>query len=142
MANPISDAAIGIAMNIAGGIIKQVLPDQAARDAATLKMAELQQAGEFHALDALVGLAQTEAASPDPWTSRARPAFLYVIYTLVLFGIPMGVLSAVWPDRAAAVATGFKLWLNAIPETMWAVFGACFSVYSIGRSVEKVKGAA
>ncbi len=101
----LSDTAVGIV----GGLIKQVLPDQAARDAATLKMAELQQNGEFHALDALVDLAKTEAASADPWTSRARPSFLYLMYGLVACGVPMGVLSAFDPARATAVATGFKL---------------------------------
>jgi hypothetical protein len=25
-----------------------------------------------------------EAESPDPWTSRARPSFLYVMYVLLL----------------------------------------------------------
>ena len=32
-----------------------------------------------------------EAKSDDPWTSRARPSFLFVMYMLMLCGIPMGV---------------------------------------------------
>ena len=31
-----------------------------------------------------------EANSSDPWTSRARPSFLYLIYVLLLFAVPMG----------------------------------------------------
>jgi hypothetical protein len=35
-----------------------------------------------------------EAQSADPWTSRARPNFLYVMYILLPTALPTGVLSA------------------------------------------------
>ena len=47
-----------------------------------------------------------EAQSTDPWTSRARPSFLYMMYALILWAIPMGLIAAAdpkWP-RASPTA--------------------------------------
>jgi hypothetical protein len=86
--------------------------------------------------------ANAEAASADPWTSRARPSFLYVMYALILASVPMGFLAAIRPDMAKDVAAGMQAWLAAIPIELWQVFGLCFSVYGVSRTVEKVKGVA
>ena len=48
-------------------------------------------------LDAQNRAANAEAASADPWTSRARPSFLYVMYALILASVPMGFLAAIRP---------------------------------------------
>ena len=53
-----------------------------------------------------------EANSADPWTSRARPSFLYVMYILLLTALPMGLLSAFHPAAAKDIAAGMK----RIPE--------------------------
>jgi len=42
----------------------------------------------------------------DRWTRRARPAFLYVIYALLLWSVPMGLVAGWRPDVAAA-STGY-----------------------------------
>jgi hypothetical protein len=81
-----------------------------------------------------------EAQSKDPWTSRARPSFLYIIYLIILASIPMGVLSAFEPDIAARIVTGMQSWLNAIPESLWALFGAGYLGYSAARSWDKRNG--
>jgi hypothetical protein len=81
-----------------------------------------------------------EAQSADPWTSRARPSFLYVMYVLVLTSLPMGCLFAFKPEVANAIAVGFGQWLNAIPESMWALFGAGYLGYTGARTWEKGKG--
>jgi len=78
-----------------------------------------------------------EAKSKDPWTSRARPSFLYVMYAMILASIPMGVLSAFDPEMAEQVANGMKAWLGAIPDGLWATFGVGYSGYAIARSVDK-----
>ena len=83
-----------------------------------------------------------ESQSADPWTSRARPSFLYAVYVLLLAGLPMGILSAFRPDLAVAVAAGFKAWLTAIPDSLYLLFGTVMTGYGIQRTVEKVKGAA
>lgn len=36
----------------------------------------------------------------DPWVTRARPGFLYVMYALLLGAIPVGLLAAVRPAAA------------------------------------------
>jgi hypothetical protein len=132
---------MGIAADIVGGVVelgKRVIKDPQAQAQFELEATKLAHEREIEALK----IAQAEAQSNDPWTSRARPSFLYVLYVLILFGIPMGFLSAVDPAMAVDVAHGFGAWLKAIPEAMWAVFGTCFSVYSIGRTAEKFKGVA
>ena len=93
-------------------------------------------------LDAQNRAANAEAASTDPWTSRARPSFLYVMYAMILASVPMGFLAAIRPEMARDVALGMQAWLAAIPAELWQVFGLCFSVYGVSRTVEKVKGVA
>lgn len=82
-----------------------------------------------------------EAKSEDPWTSRARPSFLYVIYACILAGIPMGILSAINPNVATNVALGFGAWLKAIPDSMWQLFGIGYLGYTGARSWDKRTGA-
>ncbi|MFA7430608.1 MAG: 3TM-type holin [Rhodospirillaceae bacterium] len=78
-----------------------------------------------------------EAQSTDPWTSRARPSFLYIMYLMILASVPMGLVAAVEPAAAHAVAEGMRAWLAAIPEPMWWLFGAGYTGYTAGRSFDK-----
>ena len=82
-----------------------------------------------------------EARSADPWTSRARPSFLYVVYVLLLWSIPMGILTVFRPDAATAFTSGFNAWMLAIPEPVLTLFGVVMTGYVAGRSWEKVRGA-
>ena len=59
-----------------------------------------------------------EAQSSDPWTSRARPSFLYMMYALILWSIPMGLIAAVDPRMAKGIADGMTAYLRGIPEDM------------------------
>lgn len=81
-----------------------------------------------------------EANSADPWTSRARPSFLYVMYLMILAAVPMGALAAWNPDIAQGMAEGMRAWLAAIPEPMWWLFGAGYTGYTAGRSFDKWRG--
>lgn len=78
-----------------------------------------------------------EEQSADPWTSRARPSFLYVIYALLLFSLPMGVLFAFNPEIANGVVTGFHNWLSAIPSDLINLFGMGYLGYTGSRTLEK-----
>ena len=78
-----------------------------------------------------------EASSPDPWTSRARPAFLYVMYVMILSAIPMGIVYAVDPTIADNVAKGFGTWLTAIPSELYALFGVGYTGYAVMRTYDK-----
>ena len=81
-----------------------------------------------------------EAQSADPWTSRARPGFLYVIYVLLLWAIPMGLIAAVAPNAAQAIAATMSAYLHAIPEPLYALFGTGCLGYTAARQWGKVKG--
>lgn len=83
----------------------------------------------------------SEAQSKDPWTSRARPTFLYVVYILLLWSIPMGILTIFNPEAAVSFTQGFQAWMNAIPEPVLTLFGVVMTGYVAGRSWEKVRHA-
>jgi hypothetical protein len=83
-----------------------------------------------------------EASSSDPWTSRARPSFLYVVYILILFSIPMGILFAFAPDVAQRIADGSAAWFKSIPTEIIDLFKWVMLGYIGGRSYEKAKGVA
>lgn len=78
-----------------------------------------------------------EEKSADPWTSRARPTFLYVIYLLILASLPMSVLWAVKPDIAQSVISGFHAWLAAIPDSYLELFGVGYLGYTGARSWDR-----
>jgi hypothetical protein len=115
-------------------------PEQKAQ--AQLELLKMQQSGELEEMKASLSAILADAQSPDPWTSRARPSFLYVVYVLLLWSIPMGVLTIFQPDAAAAFTLGFKSWMAAIPEPVLTLFGVVMLGYVGGRSWEKVRGAA
>ncbi|WP_322965723.1 3TM-type holin [Sphingomonas fuzhouensis] len=71
--------------------------------------------------------------SADAWTRRARPSFLYVMYALLLWSIPMGLLAGVRPAMAAAMVRGMAQYLNAIPEPLYALFGTGYLGYTAAR---------
>jgi hypothetical protein len=107
---------------------------------AQLKLYELERSGQLKELELQMSAILAEAGSTDPWTSRARPSFMYVIYIMLLMGIPMGFLSAYDPTMAKNVAEGFKAWLDAIPKELYGLFGVGYVGYAASRTYEKSKG--
>lgn len=81
-----------------------------------------------------------EARSADPWTSRARPGFLYVMYAMILFAIPMGLIAAFDPMAAQGIGAGMTGYLNGIPEPLYALFGTGYLGYTVARQWGKIKG--
>ena len=81
-----------------------------------------------------------EAHSPDPWTSRARPAFLYVMYILLLWSLPIGLIAAVSPAAAGRIAAGMAAYLGALPEPLYALFGTGYLGYTAARQWGKIRG--
>lgn len=128
---------IGPILDMGKALINKVWPDPATQAEAQFKLMALAQSGELQELETRMSAIIAEAKSADPWTSRARPSFLYVMYVMILAAIPMGIVAAFSPETAAAVAAGMKAWLAAIPEGMWATFGIGYSGYAIARSVDK-----
>jgi hypothetical protein len=130
--------------NLGKSLIERVFPDKekqaAERATAELELLKAQQDGTFKGIELQLSAILAEAQSPDPWTSRARPSFLYVMYIMILFAIPMGFLSAYSPSTAEAVANGMKSWLAAIPTELYTLFGVGYTGYAVMRGVEKIKG--
>lgn len=121
-------------------VFDRVIPDPEKKAQAQLEVMKLVQSGELDSLKIQMSAIIAEEQSPDSWTSRARPSFLYVIYIMLLMGIPMGFLYAFNPAAALGVAAGFKAWLEAIPDSLYSLFGVGYLGYVGGRSVEKLKG--
>ena len=84
-------------------IIDKVIPDKDARARAKLELLALEGTQELKQIEARLSAIVAEAQSSDPWTSRARPSFLYVMYALILFSMPMGVIAAFDPITARAI---------------------------------------
>lgn len=126
--------------SIGSKIIDKIFPDPEQKAKAQLELLQMQQNGELEQVKVQLSAIITEAQSADPWTSRARPSFLYVVYILLLWSLPMGVLFIFNPDAAARFTDGFKAWMNAIPESILTLFGTVMLGYVVGRSWEKTKG--
>jgi hypothetical protein len=126
---------------IGSKIIDKLFPDPTQKAQAQLELLKMQQAGDLDEIKVQLSAIIAEAQSTDPWTSRARPSFLYVVYVLLLWSIPMGVLSIFRPDAAIAFTAGFKSWMLAIPEPVLTLFGVVMTGYVAGRSWEKVRSA-
>ncbi len=94
-------------------LLDKIIPDPQARDRAKLELLRAQGDQEMQAIGAQMQAIVTEAQSPDPWTSRARPGFLYVMYTLILWAIPMGLIAAANPGMAKGIADGMTAYLRA-----------------------------
>ncbi|RXR28598.1 holin family protein [Sphingobium fluviale] len=122
------------------GIIDKIIPDPKARDAAKLELLKLQGAQEMEAIRTQLSAILAEAQSTDPWTSRARPAFLYVMYALLLWSIPMGLIAAAQPQMADDIANGMNAYLAGIPEPLYALFGTGYLGYTAARTWGKLKG--
>jgi len=122
------------------GLIDKIIPDPKARDAAKLELLKLQGTQEMEAVRTQLSAIVAEAQSPDPWTSRARPSFLYVMYALLLWAIPMGLIGAVQPDMARGIAAAMNAYLSGIPESLYALFGTGYLGYTAARQWGKIKG--
>ena len=122
------------------GLLDKLIPDPKARDEAKLKLLELQGSQEMEATRTQISAIMAEAQSTDPWTSRARPSFLYVMYALLLWAIPMGLIAAVQPAVAKDIASGMNAYLNGIPEPLYALFGTGYLGYTAARQWGKTRG--
>jgi hypothetical protein len=133
---PLLDSLIGPIASI----IDKVIPDKAAREKAKLELIQLEGSQELKRLEAQMSAIIAEAQSADPWTSRARPSFLYVMYAIILFAIPMGVLSAFDPEAAANIGAGMTGYLRGLPDELYALFGTGYLGYTAARQWGKAKG--
>lgn len=128
--------------NTVNNVIDKIFPDADSKEKAKVELAKLQMSGELQQEANSIATILAEANSADPWTSRARPSFMYVMYVMILAAIPMGIVFAFAPEHAERVTNGVNKWLSAIPEPMWWLFGAGYLGYTATRSFDKWKGVA
>ena len=133
---PLTPALIGPITSI----IDKIIPDKAARERAKTELIRLEESNELETLRAQLSAIISEAGSKDPWTSRARPSFLYVMYALLLWALPMGLIAAVRPEAARAIAEGMNAYLAGLPEPLYALFGTGYLGYTAARQWGKIRG--
>ncbi len=121
------------------GLLDKIIPDPKAREAAKLELVRLEGTHELERIKTQMAAVLAEAGSADPWTSRARPSFLYVMYALLLWSIPMGLIAAVQPDMAVAIGRGMNAYLAGLPEPLYALFGTGYLGYTVAREWGKAK---
>ncbi|GAA4644176.1 hypothetical protein GCM10023115_21360 [Pontixanthobacter gangjinensis] len=121
-------------------LIDKIIPDKEARAKAKLELLALEGTHELQSIEARLAAIVAEANSKDPWTSRARPSFLYVMYILLLTALPMGILAAFSPATAKDIASGMNAYLSGLPEPLYALFGTGYLGYTAARQWGKVKG--
>ena len=121
-------------------LIDKVIPDKAQRDKAKLELLQMHGSQDLAEINARLSAVVAEANSHDPWTSRARPSFLYVMYVLLLWALPMGLLAAFSPAKAAEIAAGMNAYLSGLPEPLYALFGTGYLGYTAARQWGKVRG--
>ena len=121
-------------------LLDKIIPDPQARDRAKLELIKLQGDQEMQAIGVQMEAIIAEARSADPWTSRARPSFLYVMYTLILWAVPMGLVAAADPKLAVNIGNGMTAYLRGLPEELYALFGTGYFGYTAARTWGKMKG--
>lgn len=132
--------ALDVLIGPVAKLLDKIIPDPKARDAAKLELLRQEGAQELDEMRVQLSAIIAEANAADPWTSRARPSFLYVMYALLLWSIPMGLIAAVRPEMADAIAKGMTGYLASIPEPLYALFGAGYLGYTAARQWGKISG--
>lgn len=142
----VANLLTGGAFDFLGKVLDKVFPDPAERAKVELAIRQADQAGRLEELK--VQLQQdkqqleailAEANSSDPWTSRARPSFLYVIYAVILLCVLGAIIGIWWPAHVFQASENLKRLLAAIPESLWWLFGAGYLGYTGSRSFDKWK---
>ena len=62
------------------------------------------------------------------------------MYVLLLFALPMGVLSAFDPAAARNIGSGITAYLRGLPEELYMLFGTGYLGYTAARQWGKAKG--
>ena len=121
------------------GLLDKLIPDPRAREAAQRELLRMEGTQELERVKTQIAAILAEAQASDPWTSRARPGFLYVMYALLLWSIPMGLIAATRPDMASAIARGMNAYLAGLPEPLYTLFATGYLGYTVAREWGKAK---
>lgn len=123
------------------GLIDKLLPDPEAKAKAQMDLLAMQQNGELKELETRMSAILAEASSADPWTSRARPSFLYVFYFIILsMTVVAPIVGVLNPAAMDVYFNNVGKGFAAIPEELWWTFTAGYLGYAGARTFEKRKG--
>jgi len=131
---------VGPLAKLAGDLIDNLFETDEEKAAAKAKLMKLEQDGKLSELQVSMTAIIAEANSRDPWTSRARPTFLYLMYLVIVLCFAGGVVGIWWPDETAVAAVNIKDLLAAVPDNLWWLFGAGYLGYTGARSFDKWRG--
>jgi Holin of 3TMs, for gene-transfer release len=120
-------------------IVDRIIPDEAARSAAKLELMKTENQQVLTEMQASMSAILVEGASADPWTSRARPSFLYVMYAVILSCFIGGVIGIWYPAQTMQAAANINALLRAIPQDLYSLFGMGYLGYAGVRSFDKWK---
>lgn len=82
----------------------------------------------------------SDTTPPDRWITRARPGFLYVLYVLLLWAIPVGLIGAIRPRMAHDMAEAMGAYLAGLPDALYALIGSAYLGYTAARQWGKAQG--
>jgi hypothetical protein len=125
-------------IKLISSIVDAAFPTTEAKASAEAKLLQAQADAYVNTLRAQQAVMLAEASSQDPWTSRARPSFLWVVYLLLLWSLPMSFVFAFSPETATKIVAGFGQWMSAIPNSITNLFETVMLGYTAGRTLEKV----
>lgn len=134
---------VGAVFDMGGKLLDKFFPDPTIRAQKQIELLQMQQHGELKELETRMSAILAEANSTDPWTSRARPSFLYVFYAIILcMTVIAPVIGVFHPQAMDSFFTNVGKGFAAIPEELWWTFGAGYLGYAGARTIEKRKGVA
>lgn len=131
---------VGGILDIGKTLIGRLFPDPEQRAKAELELLAMQQNGELEAAKIQMSAIIAEAQSADPYTSRARPSFMYVFYTLLLSLVVVAPFVGVFfPEQMDMFFNNVGKGFHAIPEELWWTFTVGYLGYTGARTYEKRK---
>lgn len=130
-------AVVGAVAKPFFNLIDDLFTSDEEREKAKLAVIKAEQEGRFKEAEQQISVILAEANSKDPYTSRARPSFLYLMYFIILLTFIGGIIGIWAPNEVAQAAKNIKELLGAIPEALWWLFGAGYTGYTAGRSFDK-----
>ena len=129
---------IGSLVDLGRAVLDRAIPDPTARAQAELELLRMQQDGTLKELNVRMSAIVEEAKSADPWTSRARPSFLYVFYAVILgMSVFAPLLGVFYPERMDLFFLNVGKGFGAIPEELWWTFTVGYLGYAGARSFDK-----
>jgi len=135
-----STALLGGVFSIGEKLIEHFWPNAEDADKRKAELAMMVQQGKLKELEISMSAIIAEANSKDKWTSRARPSFMYLFYTVIVFLVIIFPVIGIWfPTEMIRFYENVTAGFIAIPEPMWWTFTAGYLGYATNRTVEKIK---